>query len=107
MDSQEKCVYHGNNYEFKLYSCCLFSVMYSLNIITARIIQKDMFVCAGSVFKGKPKNKKKEKKKKKRSNTRGNIFKLRKRKAQLISESDTLKTEFYRQDMTGPQLVVF
>ena len=60
-----------------------------------------MFVCAGSVFKGKPK------KKKKRSNTRGNIFKLRKRKALLISESDAHKTEFYltRQDMTGPQLV--
>ena len=58
-----------------------------------------MFVCAGSVFKGKPK-----KKKKKRSNTRGNIFKLRKRKALLISESDAHKREFYltRQDMTGP-----
>ena len=64
-----------------------------------------MFVCAGSVFKGKPK----KKKKKKRSNTRGNIFKLRKRKALLISESDAHKTEFYltRQDMTGPQLVAF
>ena len=63
-----------------------------------------MFVCAGSVFKGKPK-----KKKKKRSNTRGNIFKLRKRKALLISESDAHKTEFYltRQDMTGPQIVAF
>ena len=50
-----------------------------------------------------------QKKKKKRSNTRGNILKLRKRKALLISESDAHKTEFYltRQDMTGPQLVAF
>ena len=58
-----------------------------------------MFVCACSGFKGKPK-----KKKKKRSNTRGNILKLGKRRALLISESDAHKTEFHltRQDMTGP-----
>ena len=62
-----------------------------------------MFVCAGSGFKGKPK-KKKKKRKKKRSNTRGNILKLGKRRALLISESDAHKTEFHltRQDMTGP-----
>ena len=64
-----------------------------------------MFVFAGSVFKGKPK----KKKRKKRSNTRGNILKLRKRRALLISESDAHKAEFYltSQDMTGPPLVVF
>ena len=58
-----------------------------------------MFVCAGSGFKGKPK-----KNKKKRSNTRGNILKLGKRRALLISESDAHKTEFHltRQNMTGP-----
>ena len=54
-----------------------------------------MFVCACSGFKGKPKKKKKKKKKekkkkkkkkkKKRSNTRGNILKLGKRRALLIS----------------------
>ena len=77
----------------------------------AKIIQKDMFVCAGSGFKDKPKKKKKrkkerkkEKKKKKRSNTRGNILKLGKRRALLISESYAHKAEFHltRQDVTGP-----
>ena len=65
-----------------------------------------MFVCVGNVFKQK---KKKEKKEKKRSNTRGNILKLRKRIALLISESDANKTEYYltRQGVTGLQLVVF
>ena len=45
-----------------------------------------------------------KKKKKKRSNTRGNILKLGKRRALLISESDAHKTEFHltRQNMTGP-----
>ena len=63
-----------------------------------------MFVCAGSGFKGKRKKKKTKKKKKKRSNTRGNILKLGKRRALLISESDAHKTEFHltRQDMTAP-----
>ena len=53
-----------------------------------------MFVCAGSGFKGKPKKKKRKKKKKKRSNTRGNILKLGKRRALLISESDAIKRSF-------------
>ena len=65
-----------------------------------------MFVCAGSVFKGKPK---KKKERKGISDTQRNILKLRKRRALLISESDAHKAEFYltSQDMTGPQLVVF
>ena len=66
-----------------------------------------MFVCAGSGFKDKPKKKKRKKerkKEKKRSNTRGNILKLGKRRALLISESYAHKAEFHltRQDMTGP-----